>query len=101
MQIKSYYKYCRSILLNLIGGATLSAIRPIDYIAFVMKKRSCSSHGSDHSIEATKKDKRYIKFDYTNNLQCFIASSHPPLPTTATHKKQKSNNRPLEINKPA
>lgn len=40
------------------------------------KRRSCSSNGSEKSLEsAPKRDKKFIKFDYTNNLQCFITTS--------------------------
>ncbi len=62
-----------------------------------MKMRSCSSHGSDKSVEPpSRKDKKYITFDYNNNLQCFITSSSQALPKANTapikrDKKLKTN----------
>jgi hypothetical protein len=54
-----------------------------------MKKRSCSSHGSEKSVEpVVKKDKKFIHFDYTNNLQCFITSS-----SQLTDKRISKNSR--------
>lgn len=50
-----------------------------------MKKRSCSSHGSDKSLEPpSRKEKKFITFDYNNNLQCFITSSSQALPKAST-----------------
>lgn len=64
-----------------------------------MKKRSCSSHGSDKSVEPPRKDKKFITFDYNNNLQCFITSSSQALPKASTaplkRDKRLKTNPPL------
>jgi len=68
-----------------------------------MKKRSCSSHGSEKSETKAKKDKKFISFDYTNNLQCFIASTEKNTSrhfSKISHKDQQSRPNPKEQTKP-
>lgn len=69
----------------IVGGGVM-IINDGDYIV-LMKKRSCSSHGSEKSAEggSSKREKKekFVAFDYSNNkLQCFITSSSQNLPKT-------------------
>ena len=78
------------------GGSINDEFVDGDYIVlFRMKKRSCSSQGSDKSVECPpKKEIKYITFDYNNNLQCFITSSSQALnkpPSTHKDKPPKPN----------
>jgi hypothetical protein len=52
-----------------------------------MKKRSSSSHGSDHSQERVplKPNKKIVTFDY-HQLDCFMST-----PTTTTHRNLPPN----------
>lgn len=66
-----------------------------------MKKRSCSSHGSDKSLEAPsfRKDKKLISFDFKNNIQPFIGHNGPPkqqvIKQLKREKRMKTNPAPL------